>query len=131
MDNKFFEEYEKELEEINFLIASNETEIKKSKVTAGICTVFAAVSAALAVSGFVVGDYYNGALGTALAGINAIGAAANFVNIKKQKQMLELNKNTKSKIMKELCVCEVKNFIANNISDEQIFPDVYGEEQTM
>lgn len=130
MDNQY-KEYEIELEEVNFLIASNETEIKKSKITAGICTVFAAVSAAIAISGFVLGDYYNGAMGTALTGINTLGAATSFVNIKKQKQLLELNKNIKSKIMDELCVFEIKNFIANNISDEQIFPDVYGEEQTM
>ena len=130
MDNQY-KEYENELEEVNFLIASNETEIKKSKITAGICTVFAAVSAAIAISGFVLGDYYNGAMGTALTGINTLGAATSFVNIKKQKQMLKLNKNIKSKIMDELCVGEIKNFIANNISDEQIFPDVYGEEQTM
>lgn len=70
-------------------------------------------------------------MGTALTGINTLGAATSFVNIKKQKQLLELNKNIKSKIMDELCVFEIKNFIANNISDEQIFPDVYGEEQTM
>ena len=130
MDNQY-KEYEIELEEVNFLIASTETEIKKSKITAGICTVFAAVSAAIAISGFVLGDYYNGAMGTALTGINTLGAATSFVNIKKQKQLLELNKNIKSKIMDELCVFEIKNFIANNISDEQIFPDVYGEEQTM
>lgn len=130
MDNQY-KEYENELEEVNFLIASNKAEIKKSKITAGICTVFAAVSAAIAISGFVLGDYYNGAMGTALTGINTLGAATSFVNIKKQKQLLELNKNLKSKIMDELCVCEIKNFIANNISDEQIFPDVYGEEQTM
>ena len=130
MDNQY-KEYEIELEKVNFLIASNETKIKKSKITAGICTVFAAVSAAIAISGFVLGDYYNGAMGTALTGINTLGAARSFVNIKKQKQLLELNKNIKSKIMDELCVFEIKNFIANNISDEQIFPDVYGEEQTM
>ncbi len=130
MDNQY-KEYENELEEVNFLIASNEAEIKKSKITAGICTVFAAVSAAIAISGFVLGDYYNGAMGTALTGINTLGAATSFVNIKKQKQLLELNKNLKSKIMDELCVYEIKNFIANNISDEQIFPDVYGEEQTI
>ena len=61
MDNQY-KEYENELEEVNFLIASNETEIKKSKITAGICTAFAAVSAAIAISGFVLGDYYNGAM---------------------------------------------------------------------
>lgn len=130
MDNKY-EELENELEETKTSIEISQLEIKKSTVTAALCTTFAAVSAALAISGFVLGDYYNGALGTALASVNAFGAAANFVNLKKQKQLLKLNQNIKSKIMKELCVCEVKNFIDNNISDDQIFPDVYGEEQTM
>ena len=130
MDKKY-EEFEQELEETKTSIEISKSEIKKSTTTATICTIFAAVSAALAISGFVLGDYYNGALGTALASVNTLGAAANFVNLKKQKQLLKQNQNTKSKIMKELCVCEVKNFIDNNISDDQIFPDVYGEEQTM
>lgn len=109
------------------LIEIAQKEIKRNKINIALGTVIALSSAALAISGFVMGNYQIGGLNSVLFALNTGIAISSVKNLK------ELNNYVK--MIQEYDISELNKIyenIKNNeaeMQDKDIFPDIYSDKK--
>lgn len=107
------------------LIEIAQREIKRNKVNIAFGTVIALSSAALAISGFVMGNYQIGGLNSVLFALNTGIAISSVKNLKELKNYV--------KMIQEYDISELNKMyenIKNNeaeMQDKDVFPDIYSD----
>lgn len=107
------------------LIEIAQREIKRNKVNIAFGTVIALSSAALAISGFVMGNYQIGGLNSVLFALNTGIAISSIKNIKDLKNYV--------KMIQEYDISELNKIYENvknneaEMQDKDIFPDIYSD----
>lgn len=107
------------------LIEIAQKEIKRNKINIALGTVIALSSAALAISGFVMGNYQIGGLNSVLFALNTGIAISSVKNLKELKNYV--------KMIQEYDISELNKMyenIKNNeaeMQDKDIFPDIYSD----
>lgn len=109
------------------LIEIAQKEIKRNKINIALGTVIALSSAALAISGFVMGNYQIGGLNSVLFALNTGIAISSVKNLKELKNYV--------KMIQEYDISELNKMyenIKNNeaeMQDKDIFPDIYSDKK--
>ncbi len=109
------------------LIEIAQKEIKRNKINIALGTVIALSSAALAISGFVMGNYQIGGLNSVLFALNTGIAISSVKNLKELKNYV--------KMIQEYDISELNKIyenIKNNeaeMQDKDIFPDIYSDKK--
>lgn len=103
------------------LIEIAQKEIKRNKINIALGTVIALSSAALAISGFVMGNYQIGGLNSVLFALNTGIIISSANKIKELKNLIKSLKET-----------EGDKLFGNNeaeMQDKDIFPDIYSDKK--
>ncbi len=103
------------------LIEIAQKEIKRNKINIALGTVIALSSAALAISGFVMGNYQIGGLNSVFFALNTGITISSANKIKELKNLIKSLKET-----------EGDKLFGNNeaeMQDKDIFPDIYSDKK--
>lgn len=103
------------------LIEIAQTAIKNQKISIAISTPTALVSAALAISGFVMGNYQIGGLNSVFFALNTGITISSANKIKELKNLIKSLKET-----------EGDKLFGNNeaeMQDKDVFPDIYSDKK--